>query len=190
MSEQSNIRKKGRNRLKAEKNLHDRIVEDILPSFAQELQKEGVISSFNRETFRIEMEQLFLNSSFPAFVIIPDLLLILPDKKRFLVEIVNPRDPKRLMGELASVQFLGFHNLIDAAMVFLLPRGPESVSAPDKGVRLFQGGQFINQLFQHKVPTWIVSWSTKDDYSLSNLKSWILSRQPSWWFTKEPSKSE
>lgn len=168
--------------MKAEKNLHERIVEDVLPRFAQELQKEGVISSFNRKTFSIKLKQPLQNSSFPyAFAVIPDLLLILPDKKRFLVEIVNPRDPKRLMGELASVQFLGFHDLIDAAMVFLLPRGPESVSAPDKGVRLFQGCQFIDHLFKHKVPTWIVSWSTDNDHSLSNLKSWILSRQPSWW---------
>ena len=99
------------------KNLHQEIVEETLPRFAEHLQQEDVISGYNRENFKITFRE-----NLTPIVIKPDIVLVLPDEKRFLVEVVNPRDPKRLMGELACVQLLGSHNLIDAAIVFLLPR--------------------------------------------------------------------
>jgi hypothetical protein len=164
------------------KSLHQEIVEETLPRFAEHLQQEDVISGYNRKSFKIKSKE-----SFPPFVIKPDLVLVLADKKRFLVEVVNPRDPKRLMGELACVQLLGFHNLIDAALVFLLPLGPEHVNAPAKGVRLFQGGQIINDVIGSKVPSVIVSWSTREDFNYHNLKQFILNRRPSWWGIKNNS---
>jgi len=161
-----------------QKSLHQRVVNEILPKFSERLLQEGIISSYDRRTFKIKLKY---HEDFPSFVIKPDLFLTLPDEKRFLIEVVNPRDPKRLMGELACIQFLGYHNLIDAGWVFLLPRGPESVKAPAKGLRLWQSGQFLKEVLGSKVPSAIVSWSTKEDNNYSNLKNWILGRRPSWW---------
>lgn len=166
------------------RRLHQEIVEEILPRFAERLQQEGVISRYNRRSFAIESWE-----SYPPFVIKPDIVLVLPEEKRFLVEVVNPRDPKRLMGELVCAQLLGFHNLIDAVIVFFLPLGPEHVNAPAKGVRLFQAGKIITDVIKSKTPTIIMSWSTREDFSYTNLKNFILSRRPSWWGIKDNSGS-
>jgi hypothetical protein len=101
-------------------NLHNRIVEDVLPKFAQQLQKEGVISNYTRESLKIENQEVFSESFFPAFVVKPDLLLILPDNKRLLVEVVNPKEPKRFIGELIYANILIHHKKITAAIFFVL----------------------------------------------------------------------
>lgn len=73
------------------KSMHQDIVEATLPRFAKNLKREGIISDYNRKSFRLEGVTLIRKHTFK---IRPDLLLILPDRKRFLVEIVNPKDPK------------------------------------------------------------------------------------------------
>lgn len=85
------------------KSVHDSIVEKTLPRFAENLKREGVISDYTREVLRVKGVALPKERK---FTIKPDLLMILPDAKRFLVEIVNPKDPKRLMGELFVFNFL------------------------------------------------------------------------------------
>jgi len=161
------------------KNLHDEIVGSILPRFAKDLKQEGVISDYSKESFRVESHK-----DFPPLVIKPDIVLILPDRKKFEVEVVNPKDPKRLMGELASVQLLGLYDLIQGALVFLLPLSVEHPKAPAKGVRLSQSSR-IDEVIRYEIPSVIVSWSVKEENNYSNLKGWILSRQPSWWAYKE-----
>jgi len=136
---------------------------------------EGVISDYSKESFRIESRE-----DFPALVIKPDIVLILPDGKKFVVEVVNPRKPKRFMGELASVQLLGLYDLIHGAFVFLLPLSVEHPKAPAKGMRLWQSSR-IGEVIRYEIPSVLVSWSVTEDYSYSNLKNWILSRRPSWW---------
>jgi len=163
--------------------LHHQVVGVTLPQFAEKLKEENVISEYHRNTFQIRLDRSSeVFESARELKIKPDLVMTLPDKKNFLVEIVNPREPKRLMGELACIQLLGFHHLVDAAMVFLLPLGVESVEAPAKGMRLWQGGQVADEAVKNCIPSSIASWSTREDFNYSNLKSWIMSRQPSWWF--------
>jgi hypothetical protein len=164
----------------ARKSLHSEVVEVILPRFAENLKKEGIISDYNRKSFGVEGATLLKKHTFS---IRPDLLLVLPDAKRFLVEIVNPKDPKRFLGEIACVQLLGLQKLIDAAIIFILPLGPEHPSAPEKGVRLSLAtlATGLDQVISSKIPGTVISWSTNQDFSYSNLKGFILSRRPSWW---------
>lgn len=164
----------------SKKSIHQDVVEMILPRFAEDLKREGVISDYNRKSFRVEGVTLIEKHTFS---IRPDLLLILPDGKRFLVEIVNPKDPKRFMGEIACVQLLGSQKLIDAAIVFILPLGPEHPTAPKKGVRLSLAALVtgLQQVVNSKIPAVTISWSTNQDASYVNLKNFILSRRPSWW---------
>jgi hypothetical protein len=161
------------------KTLHEEVVEVILPRFAENLKKEGVISDYNRKSFRVEGVTLIKKHTFR---IRPDLLLILPDRKRFLVEIVNPRDPKRFMGEVVCVQLLGLQKLIDAAIVFVLPLGPEPPSAPKKGIRLSLAALVtgLHQVINSKIPEMTISWSTNEN-SYINLRAFILDRRLSWW---------
>ena len=163
-------------------SMHQHVVETILPSFAENLKNEGIISDYNRKSFRVEGVTLLRKHT---FTIRPDLLLILPDKKRFLVEAVNPRDPKRFLGEITCVQLLGSQKLIDAAIIFILPLGPEHPSAPEKGVGLSLAAAItgIQQVISSKIPTEILSWSTNEDFSYANLKNFILSRRLSLWGT-------
>jgi hypothetical protein len=161
------------------KNLHDEIVVSTLPRFAKDLKQEGVISDYSKESFKVESRE-----DFPPLLIKPDLVLILSDRKKFVVEMVNPKDPKRFMGELASVQLLGLHDLIHGAVVFLLPLSVEHPKAPAKGVRLWQSSR-IGEVIRYEVPSVIISWSVKEEYNYNNLKNWILHRQPSWWAYKE-----
>jgi len=163
-----------------QRSAHQDVVEVTLPRFAENLKKEGVILDYNRKSFKVEGVTLLRKHTFN---IRPDLLLILPDKKRFLVEVVNPKDPKRFMGEIACVQLLGSQKLIDAAIVFILPLGPEHRNAPKKGVRLSLAAAItgLPQVIHSRIPSSIVSWSTEEDFSYANLRRFILSQRPSWW---------
>jgi hypothetical protein len=160
--------------------MHQRIVEKTLPQFAENLKREGVVSDYNRKSFAVKGITLLEKHTLS---IRPDLLLVLPDRKRFLVEVVNPKDPKRLMGEITCVQLLGSQKLIDAAVVFILPLGPEHPSAPKKGVRLSLAAAVtgLEGVICGKVPAVTISWSTKENFSYANLKNFILNRRPSWW---------
>jgi hypothetical protein len=171
--------------MEQKKSLHDKIVDEILPRFAKSLKNEGVISDFNRKTFKVKGVRLLKEHTFS---IKPDLLLILPDGKKFLVEIVNPRDPKRLMGEMVCVQLLGYQKLIDASVIFILPLGPEHPSAPNKGTRLSLVGtisNFPSQIIPSQIPSMTISWSTREDFSYSNLKNFIKMRKPHWWLGRK-----
>lgn len=170
----------------SKKSMHQSIVEKTLPRYAENLKSEGVISDYTRKCFRVKGVTLLTKHE---FIIKPDLLLILPDAKRFLVEIVNPKDPKRLMGEIACVQFLGSQKLIDAALVFLLPLGPEHPVAPNKGVRISLASTIsmgaTTGVIASKIPSMVTSWSSgtsEEECNYGNLKSWIMDRKPSWWF--------
>jgi len=82
-------------------NLHDKIVGTILPNFAEKLKQEAVICSYDRKPFRISLFE-----DRPPIKIVPDLVIHLPDGKKVLVEIANPRDPKRFLGEMVYPRIL------------------------------------------------------------------------------------
>lgn len=103
---------------------HKRIVDDILPQCAQKLKRDKVISGWDRHRkvkFRIQ-----IGDSEPA-TIIPDLLVYLDSrrKRRVLVEVANPKDPKRYVGEMIYPHLLGSLREIEAAIILVLPRKDE-----------------------------------------------------------------
>lgn len=154
-------------------DLHNRIVNGVLPRFAEKLKIEGLVSNYNRSSFNINADH-FAEKFF--FSIRPDLVLILRDDAKFLIEIVNSRDPKRLLGEIVYAQILGSHKLIDGGILFLLPTGPEHSTAPKKGMRLsFTSiATGMDQIISTKIPCTIASWSATEENNYVNLKSAIM----------------
>lgn len=77
---------------------HDELVEEVLPGMAEDLQREGMISAFTRHpSFKIPIGTIS-NQKF-AMPIHSDGQFTLPDGTKIVVEVVNPIDPKRLLGE-------------------------------------------------------------------------------------------
>src|SRR5690606_18039782 len=52
--------------------------------------------------------------------ITPDLVLHLPNGDKILVEVANPKDPKRFVGELVYPAILKKHGQIRASLVFVI----------------------------------------------------------------------
>jgi len=101
------------------KSQHYKIVYEILPNLAKRLEKEGVISAWNRKQFKI-----FLARDSEPIIIRPDLVLHLPDQRRVLAEVINPKKkPKRFVGELVYPHILGHFRRIEAVIFFVLSHG-------------------------------------------------------------------
>jgi len=96
------------------RDLHKKIVDEILPRLAEKLKQEGIISDYNRRQEKIPFETL------PEIKINPDLVLDLPNRKKIIIEVANPKDPKRFIGELIYPKILIYYERITAAMVFVL----------------------------------------------------------------------
>lgn len=74
-------------------------------------------------------------------------------------------------------------------MIFLLPLGPEHPTAPNKGMRISLASTIgmgaAEGIVASRIPSIIMSWSSgalEEEINYGNLKSWIMSRKPSWWF--------
>jgi len=100
------------------RSLHEKIAGEILPQCAERLKREGVISAYYVDTKQFE---IFPIKDSEPVTIRPDLVLCLADKRKVAVEVANPRDPKRFVGELISPHFLVSSKKVDAAIVFVLP---------------------------------------------------------------------
>jgi hypothetical protein len=148
-------------------NLHDRIVQKVLPKLAQELQKEKVISSYTRQSLKIETQETFSERFFPPFVIKPDLLLILPNNKRLLVEVVNPEEAKRFIGELVYAKILIHFQRITAALFFVL--NPENQGRHERSLSQIHALSFL------RLPkgSRIVTWPGEDDKAYRTLKDFV-----------------
>lgn len=144
------------------RGLHSKIVREILPRLAERLKGEGVISSYDRKPFIVR-----LLDHMPPFRIAPDLVLHVYDKGKVLIEIANPRDPKRFVGELVYPLVLGHFNEIVAAIIFVLQQ-----SSTERG--MIQN--FVLHLIpsERAIPTLVMTWSEDDLYW--NLKYLITKR--------------
>ncbi len=160
---------------KSHDSLHETIVAKTLPRFVERLKKERLVSDYNRDSFHVEIKHF---NETHMFNIKPDLVLVLPDKAKFLIEVVNPRDPKRLLGEIVYLQILGSRRLIDNGIIFLLPLGSEHPTAPMKGLRLsFTSlATGLEQIVSTKIPCDIASWSTTEENNYVNLRGSIIYR--------------
>lgn len=100
---------------------HSKIVDEILPRLAEKLKREGMISDYSHK-----QEPIKISENLPEIRINPDLVLDLPNGKKILVEVVNPKDPKRFIGELIYPGILIHQKRIVATLFFVLnPRKQE-----------------------------------------------------------------
>jgi len=149
-----------------ERNLHRKIVNEILPSFAEKLKKEAVISTYDRQPFKIPL----LEGRRPI-TIIPDLVVHLPNGEKVLVEIANPRDPKRFLGEIVYPHFLGYYKKIAKVIIFVL-HDREHQKIHDRG---FDQITMLSQIFGKLTPGRMTSWPPDEKTAYHNLKH-ILKR--------------
>lgn len=101
---------------------HHKTVYKDLPKVAGKLKEEGLISGWDREQLKIELE------GWNPFTVKPDLILHVPGRRKLLVEIINPDDPKRYIGEILYAHILGSFQKIGAA-VFLILSGTKGERA-------------------------------------------------------------
>lgn len=148
------------------KSRHQLLVEETLPRFADDLQREGVIARYHRKRFDIDSFKCFA-----PFKIRPDLVVVLSDGRQFLVEIVPQRDIKRFLGELTCVQVLGRQRRVDAAIVFLLPKVESNV--PTTGIRLLPSRK-VSAVLPQMTPSMVFLWSPREDFTYHNLKTAIM----------------
>lgn len=148
------------------KSRHQLLVDETLPRFAEDLQREGIITSYHRNRFDVDTFKCFT-----PFKIRPDLVVVLADGRQFLVEIVPQRDIKRFLGELTCIQFLGRERTADAAIIFLLPKNRNS-KVPAMGVRLLPSRK-VSAILPQKTPSMVFLWSSREDFTYNNLKTAI-----------------
>ena len=148
---------------KKQTSLHRKVVTEILPRFAKKLKREGVISGYSREPLKISIFE-----HVPPYRFNPDLVLITLNGEKVLIEVANPRDPKRFLGELFYAQILGIHNQISMSVFFVLPhKGTYRLHE-----RRLSIGKEIFETIKGGVAQFMISWIA-NDYANNyfNLKS-------------------
>jgi hypothetical protein len=148
-------------------NLHEKIVGTILPKFAEELRKEAVICSSDRKPFAIPFFE-----DRPPIKIVPDLVVHLVDGKDVLVEVANPRDPKRFLGEIVYPQILGYYKKISTVIFFVL-HDRKRQKIHDRG---FYQKMVLSKIFGRLTHTIMISWALDETVNYHNLR-YILTRE-------------
>ena len=150
-------------------NMHKEIVNKILPRFAERLKKEQIISGYGRQLFRIRI----LNEWHPV-EIRPDLILFMSNNERILVEVANPREPKRFIGELVYPRLLGYCEQISAAFIFILC--PTKRSQVHKRVML--QSWILADTLKTKIPYMSFPWAESEEVNYKNLQSFLKTTYP------------
>jgi hypothetical protein len=145
-------------------DIHTKIVRTTLPKFAERLREKHTISDYNRKPFAIQVLK-----EWRRVKIVPDLMLIMPSGDRILVEVANPRDPKRFIGELVYPRLLGYCRVISAVFMFVLyPAKKTGVQA-----RVTQQSWMLADAFASKVPYLASPWTKSEEANYLNLESFI-----------------
>jgi len=97
-------------------NLHYIIENDVLPRIARRLKKEGLILSYDKEQFNVAS----FDEEVKSMTITPDLVLHCSNGDKILVEVANPEDPKRLLGEIVYPAILRQDEQIQGSIVFVI----------------------------------------------------------------------
>lgn len=156
---------------RAEKNLHEKIVREILPRFAEKLKTEKIISAYDCQPFTIPLIE-----GEPPITIVPDLVLYLPNGEKVLIEVANPRDPKRFLGEIVSPHFLFYLKKITKCILYVL-HSLEKQNIHDRG---FHQNMMLEQFFKSQGQVIMASWSKNEDNAYHNLKYIIQSNFFGW----------
>ena len=145
-------------------DLHTKSVSTTLPKFAKRLREEHTISDYNHKPCALQVFK-----EWRRVRIMPDLMLIMPSEDRILVEVANPRDPKRFIGELVYPRLLGYCGLISAVFMFVL------YPAKQTGVqdRVMQQSWMLADVFESKVPYVAFPWAKSEEINYLNLESFI-----------------
>jgi len=151
-----------------QRDSHERIVNRDLPYLAKKLKEEGVISAYNRKPFVIPTYE-----GGPALKIYPDLILYMPDKRKVAIEVANPKDPKRFIGEMLYSQLLGYHKKISAVIIYVIHTYKEK----KKHARSFGEIQLLHEVFEHKTPLVAMSWTSDESILYNNLKILLTSKR-------------
>lgn len=149
-----------------QKSSHSKIVREILPRFAEKLKREAIISAYDRHPFTISLLE-----DRPPIRIIPDLVIHLADGRKVLVEIANPRDPKRFLGEMLYPHILGYYKEITDVIIFVL-HDREHQKLHDRG---FDQKTILTQIFGKLTHTVMASFPLDETTAYHNLK-YILKR--------------
>lgn len=148
------------------RSLHKKIVKEVLPRFGERLKQEGVISNHNRRRISIQFSE-----DWPPLRINPDRMLYCPDKKKILVEVANPRDPKRFMGEILYPYVLEYYQKIDAAFIFVLGIEHEVLHT-----RSMIEKTILAQILRKPIRSYAISWPNNEDIAYRNLKYFLTKR--------------
>jgi uncharacterized protein YlzI (FlbEa/FlbD family) len=116
------------------KDLHRKIVDEILPRLASKLKKEGIILDHDNEQIKIK--------NLPKIRINPDRILHLSNGKNILVEIVNPEESKRFIGELVYAKILIQFQRITAALFLVL--NPEKQGRHERSLSQIHALSFLH----------------------------------------------
>lgn len=148
----------------SEKPSHNMIVYEVLHHFAEKLKDEGVIASFSHPRFK-----LWLIESMPMQEIRPDGVFILPNGKKVLIEVVNPKDPRRFIGEITSSLLLqDLYKEHIMLLAFALVREKADIELGQKRTVL------LNCLLQKmNAPRsfWMSEWISDEEKMLEQLRS-------------------
>jgi uncharacterized protein YlzI (FlbEa/FlbD family) len=138
--------------------LHGIIVYKILPWLAEKLKREGLISDYDRK-----QEKIKISKDFPEIWMNPDLILHMSNGKKILVEVANPEDPKRFIGELVYPKMLLWRKKITAAMVFVLkPQEQETPKKRDLHTRSLAQIHMLYESLNMPKGSKIVTWPGED----------------------------
>jgi len=96
--------------------LHYKIEHVILPRIAERLKKEGLISSYDKKQFNIPS----FDKEVKCVTITPDAVFYCPNGDKILIEVANPEDPKRFVGEIVYPAILKKYGQIRASLVFVI----------------------------------------------------------------------
>jgi hypothetical protein len=113
------------------------------------LKKKGIISDHDNEQIKIEnLLKIRIN---------PDRILHLSNGKNILVEVVNPKEPKRFIGELVYAKILIHFQRITAALFFVLY--PEKQGTHERSLSQIRALSFLHLPKGSR----IVTWSDEDE---------------------------
>lgn len=146
--------------------VHNKAVER-LRHVAERLKKEGVISDYNWKQFKIPSTEV-IDLNYPTLRINPDLVLYVPEKGKILVEVANPRDAKRFIGEVIYPYILVHFERVAGAIVFALPPQKGSKAPKEGPERGIIQKWALHKIRPKQIPFTVIIWS--EDWIYNDLK--------------------
>jgi hypothetical protein len=138
---------------------HKKIVEEILPRLAEKLKQEGIILDHDNKQIKIK--------NLPEIRINPDRILHLSNGKNILVEVVNPKEAKRFIGELVYAKILIHFQRITAALFFVL--NPENQGRHERSLSQIHALSFLRLPKGSRT----VTWPSEEDKAYRTLKDFV-----------------